>query len=91
MVFKEFDVVIMPTSPTTAFSFADDNDDPVAMYLSDIYTVFANLTGVPGIALPLFKHSNGMPYGVQVMANKQEDVTLLRVANHLMKEHTMHA
>ena len=90
VVFNEFDVVIMPTSPTTAFSFANETDDPVAMYLADIYTVFANLTGVPGIALPLFKHSNGMPYGVQVMANKPEDVTLLRVANYLMKEYTMH-
>ncbi len=89
-IFNEFDVVVMPTSPTTAFGFADANDDPVAMYLADIYTVFANLTGVPGIAIPLFKHSNGMPFGVQVMANKQDDVTLLQVASHLMKEYDMH-
>ena len=89
-VFNEFDVVVMPTSPTTAFGFAQDNDDPVAMYLADIYTVFANLTGIPGISLPLFKHSNGMPYGIQVMANKQEDVTLLSISWHLMEEHGMH-
>ena len=89
-IFNEFDVVVMPTSPTTAFGFADANDDPIAMYLADIYTVFANLTGVPGIAIPLFKHSNGMPFGVQVMANKQDDVTLLRISNYLIEEHTMH-
>jgi aspartyl-tRNA(Asn)/glutamyl-tRNA(Gln) amidotransferase subunit A len=89
-IFNEFDVVVMPTSPTTAFGFADNTDDPVALYLSDIYTVFANLTGVPGIALPLFKHSNGMPFGVQIMANKQDDVTLLRISDYLIEEHTMH-
>jgi len=80
----------MPTSPTTAFSFGEHNDDPVAMYLADIYTVFANLTGVPGIALPLFKHSNGMPFGVQVMTNKQDDVTLLLVSSYLIENHTRH-
>src|SRR5437868_4541806 len=78
-VFNEFDAVMMPTSPTTAFSFGDHKDDPIAMYLADIYTVFANLTGIPGISLPLFKHSNGMPFGLQVMTNKQDDVTLLRL------------
>ena len=86
-VFNEFDVVVMPTSPTTAFGFAQDNDDPVAMYLADIYTVFANLTGIPGVSLPLFKHSNGMPFGIQLMANNQDDVTLLNISAHLMKEY----
>jgi aspartyl-tRNA(Asn)/glutamyl-tRNA(Gln) amidotransferase subunit A len=85
-IFSEFDAVIMPVSPTTAFEFGAHNDDPVEMYLADIYTVFANLTGLPGIALPLFKHSNGMPFGVQVMTNKQDDVTLLRLSRYLMEE-----
>ncbi len=86
-IFNEFDAVIMPVSPSTAFEFDAHDDDPVAMYLADIYTVFANLTGVPGISLPLFKHSNGMPFGVQVMANRQDDVTLLQLSNYLMEEH----
>jgi len=85
-IFNEFDAVIMPVSPSTAFEFGAHNDDPVEMYLADIYTVFANLTGIPGIALPLFKHSNGMPFGAQVMTNKQDDVTLLQLSRYLMEE-----
>ena len=85
-IFNDFDAVMMPVSPSTAFEFGAHTDDPVEMYLADIYTVFANLTGVPGIALPLFKHSNGMPFGVQIMANKQDDVTLLRLSRYLMEE-----
>jgi len=85
-IFNEFDAVIMPVSPSTAFEFGAHNDDPVEMYLADIYTVFANLTGIPGIALPMFKHSNGMPFGVQVMTNKQDDVTLLQLSRYLMEE-----
>ena len=52
-IFNDFDAVIMPTSPTTAFTIGDKTDDPVAMYLADIFTVFANLTGIPGISVPL--------------------------------------
>jgi len=57
------------------------------MYLADIYTVFANLTGIPGISVPLFKHSNGMPFGLQIMTNKQDEVTLLQVARLLMDDY----
>lgn len=83
-LFNEFDALIMPVSPATAFPFGEHTDDPVAMYLADIYTVFANLTGIPGIAIPLFKHNNGMPFGVQVMANKEDDVTLLEISRYLL-------
>jgi len=86
-VFTEFDALIMPTSPTTAFSFGDKSNDPVTMYLADIFTVFANLTGIPGISLPLFKHSNGMPFGIQVMTKKTDELTLLQVSDWLMKNH----
>ncbi len=89
-IFSEFDIIVMPTSPTTAFGFAEHNNDLVALYLADIYTVFANLTGIPGIAVPLFKHSNGMPFGIQMMANKQDDVTLFQISNYLIEEHTMY-
>ena len=89
-LFSEFDALILPTSPVTAFPIGDKTDDPVAIYLADIYTVFANLTGVPGIALPLFKHSNGMPFGLQVMTNKKDDVTLLQISKYLIEKHTMH-
>jgi aspartyl-tRNA(Asn)/glutamyl-tRNA(Gln) amidotransferase subunit A len=49
--------------------------------------VFANLTGVPGISLPLFKHSNGMPFGLQVMTGKQEETTLLRLSDTIMQRY----
>lgn len=86
-VFTEFDALIMPTSPTTAFSIGDKTNDPVAMYLADIFTVFANLTGMPSISIPLFRHSNGMPFGLQVMTKKTEELTLLQIADLLMNEY----
>ncbi len=84
-VFSGYDAIILPTSPTTAFTIGEKTADPIAMYLADIYTVFANLTGVPGISLPLFKHSNGMPFGLQVLTNKQDEVTLFALSDLLMK------
>jgi len=88
LLFNEFDALLMPTSPTTAFNFGQESNDPISMYLADIYTVFANLTGIPGISIPLFTHSNGMPFGLQVMANRQEDVTLLQIAERLSQDHS---
>lgn len=85
-IFNDFDAVIMPTSPTTAFAVGDKTTDPIAMYLADIFTVFANLTGIPGIAVPLFTHSNGMPFGLQIMTKKTDELTLLHLADHLMKQ-----
>lgn len=85
LLFSEYDLLILPTSPVTAFPLGDKSEDPVAVYLADIYTVFANLTGVPAIAIPLFKHSNGMPFGLQIMTNKQDDVTLLQFSNYLIE------
>lgn len=67
-IFSNFDYILLPTTPTTAFEL-DAVKDPIAMYLQDIYTVHANLTGNPAISIPLGKHSNGMPFGVQVIAD----------------------
>jgi aspartyl-tRNA(Asn)/glutamyl-tRNA(Gln) amidotransferase subunit A len=86
-IFKEFDVIVLPTSPTTAFSIGEKIDDPIAMYLADIYTVFANLTGVPAISVPLFKHSNGMPFGLQAMTDKEDELTLLEFSKLLMQQY----
>jgi aspartyl-tRNA(Asn)/glutamyl-tRNA(Gln) amidotransferase subunit A len=85
-IFIDYDAVIMPTSPTTAFPIGEKNTDPVAMYLADIFTVFANLTGIPGISVPLFKHSNGMPFGLQIMTKKTDELTLLQLADYLIKQ-----
>ena len=86
-IFKDFDAIVLPTSPTTAFTIGEKTDDPIAMYLADIFTVFANLTGIPGISLPLFKHSNGLPFGLQVMTNKQDETGLLRFSQLLMQHY----
>ena len=89
-VFADFDALILPTSPTTAFSFGEKTQDPIAMYLADIYTVFANLTGLPGISIPLFKHSNGMPFGLQVMTSKADELTLLQLSAYLMQHYKVY-
>jgi aspartyl-tRNA(Asn)/glutamyl-tRNA(Gln) amidotransferase subunit A len=86
-IFNKFDAVLLPTVPTTAFEAGSMKKDPIAAYLADIYTVFANLTGIPGISLPLFQHSNGMPFGVQVLTNKHNEVTLLELSDVLLKNY----
>ena len=85
LVFNSFDFIIMPTSPSVAFKIGEKTDDPIAMYLADIYTVFANLTGIPGISLPLFKHSNGMPFGLQLLSKRFEELSLLQASGQLME------
>jgi aspartyl-tRNA(Asn)/glutamyl-tRNA(Gln) amidotransferase subunit A len=86
-IFADYDAVIMPTSPTTAFNIGEKTDDPIAMYLADIYTVFTNLTGLPGISVPLFKHSNNMPFGLQIMTAKTDELTLLQLSQYLMQHY----
>lgn len=85
LIFKEFDFIFLPTSPSTAFKIGEKMDDPIAMYLADIYTVMANLVGIPSISLPLFKHTNGMPFGLQAMSNRFNELALLRISNELMQ------
>ena len=84
-VFTEVDAIIFPVSPTTAFKIGEKNNDPIEMFLADIYTVFANLTGIPAISIPLFKHSNGMPFGLQLMASHLNELTLLALSEKLME------
>jgi aspartyl-tRNA(Asn)/glutamyl-tRNA(Gln) amidotransferase subunit A len=55
------------------------------MFLADIYTVFANLVGIPGISIPLFQHTNGLPFGLQIMTNQFAEITLLQLSNQLMQ------
>lgn len=84
-IFSQYDILVMPTVTNPAFRFSDKSHDPTEMYLSDLYTVFANLTGIPGISIPLFKHSNGMPFGIQFMSNQLDEVTLLRFADMVLR------
>jgi len=87
-IFKNFDLILLPTTPGTAFSFGQNDLDPVKMYLEDIFTVQANITGLPAISLPLGKHSNGLPFGVQLMARKYNEMTLLTFSKELMNTHS---
>lgn len=82
-VFSSFDAIILPTVPSPAFRFGE-KADIVEIYLTDIYTVFANLTGIPAISLPLFTHSNTMPFGLQVMAAQDNDIYLLNLSKELL-------
>ena len=84
-ILADCDFILTPTSPHTAFKFGENSHNPVAMYLEDIYTVQANLAGIPGISLPLFTHSNGLPFGLQLMAKKFEEKQLLSFSDSLMK------
>ena len=86
LIFNKFDAIVLPTVPAPAFKIGEKTDDPLAMYLADIYTVFANLVGIPAISLPLFTHSNGMPYGLQVMTNRFSELYLLHLSNQLMHQ-----
>jgi aspartyl-tRNA(Asn)/glutamyl-tRNA(Gln) amidotransferase subunit A len=56
------------------------------MYMGDIFTVFANLTGVPAVSIPLFRHNNGLPFGLQAMSNRFNDVSLLSFSHQLMQQ-----
>jgi aspartyl-tRNA(Asn)/glutamyl-tRNA(Gln) amidotransferase subunit A len=85
LVFNEFDFIALPTSPDTAFKTGEKINDPIAMYLADIYTVMANLVGIPAISIPLFRHSNGMPFGLQLMSRRFNELPLLRLSNMLMQ------
>ncbi|MFM9908729.1 MAG: Asp-tRNA(Asn)/Glu-tRNA(Gln) amidotransferase subunit GatA [Chitinophagaceae bacterium] len=87
VIFNQFDAIILPNSPGTAFAFGEKTQDPIAMYLADIFTVFANLTGLPSISLPLFWHSNGLPFGVQVMTNQFSELSLLQLSSTWMKQY----
>lgn len=86
LIFKDFDFLCLPTSPSVAFKIGEKMEDPVAMYIADIYTVIANLTGVPGIAVPLFSHpGHQMPFGLQLMSAHFNELSLLSFCNNILK------
>jgi len=84
-IFSRHDFILMPDSPTPAFKIGEKMDDPIAMYLADIFTVMANLVGCPAISLPLYKHSIGMPFGLQVLSENFDELSLLQVSEYLMR------
>jgi len=80
--FEKIDVLITPTSPTTAFQFGEKTQDPLQMYLSDIYTVPVNLAGLPAISIPVGK-INGLPVGLQIVGRHFEEETIFKIAYEL--------
>ena len=84
-IFSEYDAIISPTVPTTAFKIGEKSEDPIEMFLADIYTVYANLVGIPAISIPIFKHSNGLPFGLQVMTSHFDELTLLSLSKQMMQ------
>lgn len=83
-ILSQYDLILLPTTPSTAFEL-NAVKDPIQMYLQDIFTVHANLTGHPAISLPLGKHSNGMPFGIQVMGKNFGEKDLFNFSSYLEK------
>ena len=84
-ILEKYDFIILPTTPGTAFEFGQKSADPIAMYLEDIFTVQANITGLPAISLPMGKHSNGLPFGIQVIGKNFADAEVFAFSDYLMK------
>ncbi|MEK7312842.1 MAG: Asp-tRNA(Asn)/Glu-tRNA(Gln) amidotransferase subunit GatA [Deltaproteobacteria bacterium] len=78
--FKKCDVILTPTSPTAAFKFGEKTDDPLTMYLSDIFTISCNLAGIPGISIPCGFTKNGLPIGLQLLGRHLDEQTILNAA-----------
>jgi aspartyl-tRNA(Asn)/glutamyl-tRNA(Gln) amidotransferase subunit A len=79
--FKQVDAIVTPTSPTAAFKLGEKVDDPLAMYLADIYTVTADLAGIPGISIPCGATKEKLPIGMQILGKHFAEATILRVAH----------
>ncbi len=79
--FKQCDVIMGPTAPTTAFNIGEKVNDPVSMYLSDIYTIAVNLAGLPGMSIPVGFGANGRPVGLQIIGNYFAEAKMLNVAH----------
>ena len=82
-ILKDFDFILTPSTPGTAFEFGKNSADPIKMYLEDIFTVQANIAGVPAISVPCGTHSNGLPMGLQLMADYFQEEKLLNLASKI--------
>ncbi len=79
--FRKVDAIITPTSPTAAFRLGEKSSDPLAMYLADIYTVTADLAGIPGISIPCGETKAKLPIGLQILGRHFDEATILRLAH----------
>jgi aspartyl-tRNA(Asn)/glutamyl-tRNA(Gln) amidotransferase subunit A len=85
-VFRHYDFILMPTAPTTAFHLGAHIDNPLEMYLADLFSVQANVAGVPGISFPYGKDRDGLPIGLQALADDFQEKKLLKLAKMLTKD-----
>ncbi len=88
--FESVDLILGPTVPSTAFKFGEHASDPIAMYLADIYTVSANLAGVPAISIPCGFDDGGLPIGMQLQAKRFDESTLLQAAHQYQTQTDFH-
>src|SRR5579859_2577649 len=84
--FRTVDAIVTPTTPTAAFRLGEKADDPLSMYLADIFTVTADLAGIPGISVPCGQKSSGLPIGLQVLGRHFDEATVLRLAHAVFSE-----
>ena len=84
--FKEVDILVSPTCPTTAFDLNSKADNPLEMYLTDIATISSNLVGAPALSMPVGFDKDSMPVGLQVIAKPLDEITLLKSAYNLEQE-----
>ncbi len=87
LAFSEVDVLVGPMTPTPPFKLGEKTDDPVAMYLADIYSVAASLAGLPAISVPCGDTAAGLPIGVQIMGRHFDEATMLRVAAAIERQY----
>ena len=88
--FEQVDVIAGPVTPTPAFKIGEKTSDPLAMYLSDIYTISANLAGLPGVSIPCGFSSTKLPIGLQLLSPPFEEERLLRAARMFERESDWH-
>ena len=82
-VYSQFDALISPTSPCTAFKLGERTSDPMTMYVNDVCTIPSNLVGHPAISIPFASGNDGMPIGVQILAPPMQEALMYRVASNL--------
>ena len=88
--FKQCDVILSPVAPTPAFPIGEKVDDPLTMYMSDVFTLSANLAGIPGISVPCGLSSGGVPIGLQMMGPHFSENRLLQAAYHFEQNTAFH-
>jgi aspartyl-tRNA(Asn)/glutamyl-tRNA(Gln) amidotransferase subunit A len=88
--YETCDVLLSPVAPTPAFKIGENTDDPLTMYMSDVFTLSANLAGIPGISVPCGLSSGGLPIGLQIMGPHFSEDRLLQAAYHFEQNTAFH-